>query len=145
MDKQDEGLKLLKEIRTINHLIEDLQMQIDEVYTMLTSATVKPKDVNVQTSKAPDPMADKVIEILEYQTRLQEHQSQLVEKKNIALKIVSQMDVDMQQVLLLRYFKGYSVEETGERIGYTYRWAWEKIHQAEEVFIQMYAMNDITT
>lgn len=139
MDKQDEGLKLLKEIRTINHLIEDLQMQIDEVYTMLTSATVKPKDVNVQTSKAPDPMADKVIEILEYQTRLQEHQAQLVEKKNIALKIVSQMDVDMQQVLLLRYFKGYSVEETGERIGYTYRWAWEKIHQAEEEFIVLYA------
>lgn len=139
MDKQDEGLKLLKEIRTINHLIEDLQIQIDEVYTMLTSATVKPKDVNVQTSKAPDPMADKVIEILEYQTRLQEHQAQLVEKKNIALKIVSQMDVDMQQVLLLRYFKGYSVEETGERIGYTYRWAWEKIHQAEEEFIVLYA------
>lgn len=138
MDKQDEGLKLLKEIRTINHLIEDLQMQIDEVYTMLTSTTVKPKQVDVQTSLAPDPMADRVIKILEYQTRLQEHQRLLIEKKNVALKIISQMDVDMQQVLLLRYFKGYSVENVGERIGYTYRWAWEKIHQAEEEFILLY-------
>lgn len=139
MDKQDEALKLLKEIKSINFMIENIQAQIDETYSMLTSTTVKPKEVNAQTSKQLDPMADNVIKILEYQTRLQEYQSQLVEKKNIALKIVSQMDVDMQQVLLLRYFKGYSVEETGERIGYTYRWAWEKIHQAEEEFIVLYA------
>ena len=49
-DKQDEGLKLLKEIRSINRMIDELQMQIDEIYSMLTSTTVKPKEVNVQSS-----------------------------------------------------------------------------------------------
>jgi DNA-directed RNA polymerase specialized sigma24 family protein len=138
MDRQDEALKLLKEIRNINHLIERLQEQIDEIYTMLTNATVKPKEIDVQTSLPTDPMADKVIKAVEYQKELQEYQSELIERKNKALTIIKQMSVDYQQLLLLRYFKGYSVEEVGQKTGYTYRWAWEKIHDAEEEFITIY-------
>lgn len=138
MDKQDEALKLLKDIRHINHLIEQLQEQIDEIYTTLTNTTSKPKEVDVQTSLPMDPMADKVIKAVEYQKRLQEYQAELIDKKNTALAIVKQMNVDNQQLLLLRYFKGYSVEDVGQKIGYTYRWAWEKIHMAEEEFITIY-------
>ena len=50
MDKQDEALKLLKDIRHINGMIMRLQEQIDEIYTALTNATVKPKEIDVQTS-----------------------------------------------------------------------------------------------
>ncbi len=138
MDKQDEALKLLKNIRHINHLIEQLQEQIDEIYTLLTNATVKPKEINVQSSLPNDPMADKVIKAVEYQTQLQEYQTELIQLKNKALNVIKKMDIDNQQIILLRYFKGYSVEEVGTKIGYTYRWAWEKVHQAEEEFISLY-------
>lgn len=138
MSKQDEALRLLKDIRHINHLIEQLQEDIDKIYTALTNTTVKPKEIDVQTSLPADPMADKVAEAVEYQTKLQEYQNELIMRKNIALKIIKQMDIDKQQLLLLRYFKGYSVEEVGNKSGYTYRWAWEKIHQAEEDFIGIY-------
>lgn len=138
MSKQDEALRLLKDIRHINHLIEQLQEDIDKIYTALTNTTVKPKEIDVQTSLPADPMADKVAEAVEYQTKLQEYQNELIMRKNIALKIIKQMDIDKQQLLLLRYFKGYSVEEVGNKSGYTYRWAWEKIHQAEEDFIAIY-------
>lgn len=138
MDRQDEALKLLKDIRHINHLIDQLQEQMDELYTTLTNTTTKPKEIDVQTSLPPDPMADKVIKAVEYQKRLQEYQAELIDKKNAALAIVKQMNVDNQQLLLLRYFKGYSVEDVGQKIGYTYRWAWEKIHLAEEEFITIY-------
>ena len=37
-----------------------------------------------------------------------------------------------------RYFKGWSIEAIGDNVGYTYRWAWEKIHEAEEEFISIY-------
>ena len=93
---------------------------------------------NVQTSLPPDPMADKVAQVVEYQAQLQDYQDELIRRKTIALKIIKQMDIDKQQLLLLRYFKGYSVEEVGNKSGYTYRWAWEKIHQAEEDFIAIY-------
>ena len=138
MDRQDEALKLLKEIRHINHLIEQLQEDIDRIYTSLTNATVKPKVVDVQTSLPADPMADKIAQAVEYQAQLQEYQHELITRKTVALKIIKQMDLHMQQLLLLRYFKGYSVEEVGNKSGYTYRWAWEKIHQAEEQFIAIY-------
>lgn len=138
MDRQDEALKLLKDIRHINHLIERVQEQIDEIYTTLTNTTVKPKEVDVQTSLPEDPMADKVIKAVEYQKQLQEYQAELIDRKNKALTIVKQMNIDNQQLLLLRYFKGYSVEDVGKKTGYTYRWAWEKIHVAEEEFIMIY-------
>lgn len=138
MDRQDEALKLLKDIRHINHLIEQLQEDIDKIYTSLTNVTIKPKEIDVQTSLPADPMADKVAQVVEYQSQLQDYQDELIKRKTIALNIIKQMDIDKQQLLLLRYFKGYSVEEVGNKSGYTYRWAWEKIHQAEEDFISIY-------
>ena len=138
MDKQSEGLILLKDIRHISRQIEELQEEIDKVYALLTSTTIKPKEVDVQSSGAPDPMADKIIQMLEYQSELERQQTELFSKKNIVIKIIYQMDIQNQQILLLRYFKGMSVEEMGEQIGYTYRWAWEKLHQAEEEFISLY-------
>ena len=137
-DRQSEALRLLKDIRHINHLIEQLQEDIDKIYTALTNTTVKPKEIDVQTSLPSDPMADKVAQVVEYQAQLQDYQDELIRRKTIALKIIKQMDIDKQQLLLLRYFKGYSVEEVGNKSGYTYRWAWEKIHQAEEDFIAIY-------
>ena len=138
MDKQDEALKLLKNIRHITRTIEELQMQIDATYTMLTNTTVKPKQIDVQTSLPADPMADKICLLIEYQETLQDHQTELINQKNAAIKIIRQMEIEEQQVLLLRYFKNYSIEEVGEKVGYTYRWAWEKIHKAEENFISIY-------
>lgn len=138
MDKQDEALKLLKDIRHINGMIMRLQEQIDEIYTALTNATVKPKEIDVQTSLPADPMAERVIKAVEFQKKLQEYQIELIERKNKALNVIRQMNVDNQQLLLLRYFKGYSIEEVGQNVGYTYKWAWEKIHIAEEEFISIY-------
>lgn len=141
MDRQDEALKLLKEIKTIMYAIENLQTQIDEIYAILESKGASPKEVNVQTSKVPDLMAEQIIKELEYQTKLQNYQLMLIEKKNTALEVVKQMDIEMQQLLLLRYFQGYSIEQCATKIGYTSRWTWEKLHQAEEMFINIYAMN----
>ena len=138
MDRQDEALKLLKDIRHVNHLIEQLQEDIDKIYTSLTNTTIKPKEIDVQVSLPSDQMADKIAQAVEYQNLLQEYQAELIKKKTIALNIIKQMDIDKQQLLLLRYFKGYSVEDVGVKVGYTYRWAWERIHQAEEDFISIY-------
>lgn len=138
MDKQEEGLKLLREIKHINMMIEKLQEQIDEIYTILTSTTVKPKDVNVQTSGASDPMADRMIKILEYQEDIQNYQFKLIEKKKIALSVIKQMEIESQQVVVLKYFNGMTIEQIAEHIGYTSRWAWEKVHDAEREFITIY-------
>lgn len=138
MDKQSEGLKLLQEIKVINRQIDQLQEMIDAVYTTLTNATVKPKEIDVQTSLPADPMADKVIQVIEYQKTLEEYQQQLLDKRILAINIIRQMSTENQHLLMLRYFRGYSIERIGDEVGYTYRWTWEKIHAAEEQFIDIY-------
>lgn len=144
-DKQSEGLRLLKDIRNITHYIEELQEQIDDIYSMLTSTTIKPKEVDIMTSSDPDPMGTKMANILEKQEKLQEYQRELCAKKLLALEIIRTMDIEEQRVICLKYLKGYSIEEIGESIGYTYRWAWEKLHKAEEHFILHYEEKNSTT
>lgn len=139
MDRQDEALKLLKDIRHINHLIERLQEQINEIYTNLTNATVKPKEIDVQTSLPADPMADKVIKVVEYEKQLEDYQKDLIERKNIAIGIIRQLDIDSQQYLILKYLSNKTIEEIGRIVGYAYRQTWENIHRAEQQFIDIYS------
>lgn len=139
MDKQDEALRLLKDIKHINHLIEKLQEQIDEIYTALTNATVKAKEVDVQTSLPADPMADNVIKIVEYERQLEEYQKELIDRKNIALGIIRQLSIDDQQYIVLKYMSNKTIEEIGQIVGYAYRQTWENIHKAEQQFIDIYS------
>lgn len=139
MDKQDEALRLLKDIKHINHLIEKLQEQIDEIYTSLTNATVKAKEIDVQTSLPSDPMADKVIQAVEYERQLEDYQRELIERKNIALGIIRQLSIDDQQYIVLKYMSNKTIEEIGQIVGYAYRQTWENIHRAEQQFIEIYS------
>lgn len=138
MDRQDEALKLLKDIKHITHLIEQLQEDIDRIYTSLTNATVKPKEIDVQTSLPADPMADKVILVIEYQKQLEDYQYQLIERKSKALEIIKQMSIDNQQYIILKYFSNKTIEQIGDVVGYAYRQTWENIHTAEQQFIMLY-------
>lgn len=139
MDKQDEALRLLKDIKHINHLIEKLQEQIDEIYTSLTNATVKAKEIDVQTSLPSDPMADKVIQAVEYEKQLEDYQRELIERKNVALGIIRQLSIDDQQYIVLKYMSNKTIEEIGQIVGYAYRQTWENIHRAEQQFIEIYS------
>lgn len=140
MDRQDEALKLLKDIKSINRMIEELQMQIDEIYSMLTSTTVKPKEVNVQSSGDADPLATKMCKILECQEELQKHQTELCERKSKAIKIIQQMDIDNQSIIVMRYFRGLTIEEIAEELRRSsYYHTWEVVHKAEEEFCDIYS------
>lgn len=138
MDKQDEGLRLLKNIQHINRMIEELQMDIDAIYTSLTNTTVKPKEIDVQTSLPSDPMADKIIKVIEYEKKLEAYQLELIEAKSIVMETIMQMDINNQQYIVLKYFRSKTIEEIGEIVGYAFRQTWENIHKAEQEFISIY-------
>ena len=138
MDRSDEGLKLLKNIKHINILIEKLQEDIDNIYTSLTNTTIRAREVDVQTSLPADPMADKIAQAVEYQTLIENYQHELIELKTVALDIIKQMEIKDQQYLILKYFNRKTIDEIGEIVGYAYRQTWENIHSAEQQFIEIY-------
>lgn len=139
MNKQDEALRLLKDIKHISYLIEKLQEQIDEIYTSLTNATVKPKEIDVQTSLPNDPMADRVIKVVEYEKQLEDYQKELIERKNIAIGIIRQLNIDSQQYIILKYLSNKTIDQISNIVGYGSRQTWENIHKAEQQFIDIYS------
>lgn len=141
MAKQDEAIKLLKDIRHISHIIEVAEEEISRLYTALTSTTIKPKEVDVQTSINLDPLGDKMAKIIEYQENLKRYHFELLTKKGIALDILKTMDAEEQEILLLRYFKGLTVEATAEELNMSYFGAWKKLNRVEEQFCELYAKN----
>lgn len=138
MDRQDEALRMLKSISHINQIVNGLQEDIERICTYLTSMTIKPKDVDVQTNLPADPMADNVIKMVEYEKELEEYQQTLIEKKNEALRVIKQMDIKDQQYIVLKYFNNKTIDQIGEIVGYAYRQTWENIHIAEQHFAELY-------
>ena len=139
MARQDEAIKLLKDIRNISHVIEIAEEQIDRLYTSLTNATIKPKEVDVQTSINLDPLGDKMAQIIEYQEKLKQYHMELLNKKGIALDVLKHMEPEEQKILTLRYFKGLTVEATADELEMSYFGAWKKLNRVEETFCELYA------
>ena len=77
--------------------------------------------------------------MLEYQKQIEEYQVELYKKKVKVITLLKSMEIEEQRILILRYFKSCTVEDIADKIGYTYRWAWEKLHQAESNFIDLYS------
>lgn len=138
MDKQDEALKLLKDIRHITRQVELVAEEIEQSYTRLTNTTVKAKEIDVQTSLPSDPMADGVIQLVEYQKQLDEYRKDLIEKRSIFFGVMGNISAESQVYLTLRYLQNKSVEEIGDDQGYGYRRSWDKLHEAETEFIEQY-------
>lgn len=139
MTKQDEAIKLLKDIRHISHMIEVTEEEISKLYSALTTTTIKPKEVDVQTSINLDPLGDKMAKIIEYQEKIKNYHLELLTKKGIALDILKTMETAEQEILLLRYFKGLTVEATAEELDMSYFGVWKKLNRVEEHFCEKYA------
>ena len=133
MEKQDEAIKLLKDIRHISHNIELLEEEISRMYASLTSTTIRVKEVDVQSSGAMDPMGDRMAKVIEYQDKLKNYQVTLYTMKSMALDVIKQMSPEYQEILMIRYFKGLTVEATAEFLDMSYFGAWKKLNKAEEI------------
>lgn len=138
MDKREEAKKLLKDMKHINELIKEIQINIDVISTKLLSTTIKVKDVQVQTSLPTDPMAEQVVQLIEMQKELEEHQLSLIEKKRTTLNIIKKMQPQNQKYIMLKYISCKTIEEIGGEVGYAYRRTWDYIQIAEQEFIDIY-------
>ena len=78
---------------------------------------------------------------MEYEKKLEEHQMNLIERKNIAINTIKLMDIDSQQYILLKYMNNKTIEEISKIVGYGERQTWENIHKAEQQFIDIYTKN----
>lgn len=136
--KRDEAIKLLKDIRSMIHNCILLEEEMAKLYTALTSTTIRIKEVDVQSSGAMDPLGDKMAEVIEYQDKLKDYQVALYTKKSMALDVIKTMTASEQELMMLRYFKGYSIEKVAELLDMSYFGMWKKLNKIEEKFCEKY-------
>lgn len=138
-----EALEVLRKIRDIAALIKEYNEQIEEIYTEVTSTTQKIKDINVQTSLPADPMADAVIDMQERKKELVEYVKQLEKYKADVMSVMKHMDVKEQRLLIMRYFKGWTVYKISTEIDYSYQWTFDMLKQAEKNFSKLWLLDSI--
>ena len=105
------GVEFLEQIRQINIVILGLREEIENINTLLTNTTVKPKEVDVQTSLPSDPMADNIIKKVEYEAKLADAINKQIKIKTEALALIERMSADDKSVLILKYLNCKRVTE----------------------------------
>ena len=134
------GKEFLKQIRDINITIISLQLEIERINTMLTSTTIRPKEVDVQTSGQADPMADKVIKKVEYEDKLKEMLGRQMDIKEQALKLIDSLDrQEDKSILMLRYINCMTFKEIMDRTDLSQSGVNKKLREAEKAFNIIYA------
>lgn len=138
------GKDFLKQIRDINITIIALQREIENINTLLTSTTIKPKEVDVMTSIKADPMADKIIQKVEYEDKLRECISKQIKIKEDALVLLDEMESHEDKgILMLRYINCMTMKELEDAIDKKHTIATKKLREAEKNFNMLYELKRI--
>ena len=136
------GKEFLKQIRDINITIISLQMEIERLNAMLTSTTIKPKDVNVQTSTPADPMADKIIKKVEYEDKLKACICRQMTIKGKALTLIDSMERQGDKsVLMLRYINCLSIKDIMDQMDASRATVNNRLRDAEKNFNALYSQS----
>lgn len=138
------GKEFLKQIRDINITIIGYQLEIERLNTSLTSTTIKPKQVDVQTSTPADPMADKIIQKVEYEDKLIDALNRQIRIKTAALDMLDNLESQEDKaVLILRYINCMTMKELEDAIDKKHTVATKKLREAERAFNIIYEQINI--
>lgn len=133
------GKEFLKQIRDINITIIGYQLEIERLNTSLTNTTIKPKEVDVQTSIKADPMADKIIEKVEYEEKLIDALNRQIKIKTDALNLIDILDSQEDKALLiLRYINCMTHKDMADKMDCSVSSVKNKLRIAEAHFNQIY-------
>ena len=132
------GKEFLKQIRDINIMILALTAEVEQIQTALTNTTIKPKEVDVMTSAPADPMADRIIEKVEYEEKIKALILQQFDIKKQALDYICKLDVKHQNVLMLRYINCKTIKEIMDVYNLGRAAICNKLNEAEEAFNAIY-------
>lgn len=134
------GKDFLKQIRDINITIIGLQLEIERLDTSLTNTTVKPKEVDVQTSLPSDPMADKIIEKVEYENKLIDAMNRQIKVKTAALDMLDRMESQEDKAaLILRYINCMTHKDMSDKMDCSVSSVKNKLRIAEGRFNAIYS------
>ncbi len=117
----------LLSIKQLDNKIQNKKLEIQTLYTLVESVTIKPKEVNVQTSAPEDKLADTLAKIVDMKDELQEEMNELLNIKFQTVKLIRELQDDVYvNILIRRYVKYDSWEDIALDLGFTERTVFRK-------------------
>lgn len=108
-----------KSIRDSYRELASLTEERDRLFGMLTSTTIKQKEVDVQTSISGDKMSEVVPKMMELDELINDQIQQIVEKQIQAEKIIRRIDsIKYRETLRWYYVENLKWHEVAERMNY---------------------------
>lgn len=108
-----------KSIRDSYRELASLTEERDRLFGMLTSTTIKQKEVDVQTSISGDKMSEVVPKMMELDELINDQIQQIVEKQIQAEKIIRRIDsIKYRETLRWYYIENLKWHEVAERMNY---------------------------
>ena len=108
-----------KSIRASYREMKSLEEERDRLFAMLTSTTIKSKDVNVQTSVPGDKMSEIVPVMMELDELINAQVQIIIEKQIEAERIIQQIeDVRYREILRWYYVQNLKWQEVADRMNY---------------------------
>ena len=108
-----------KGIRASFKELKSLQEERDRLFAMLTSTTVKPKEISVQSSGPEDKMAEIVAKMMELDELINDQVHIILEKQIRAERIIKQLSkVQHREILRWYYVQNLKWHEVADRMNY---------------------------
>lgn len=118
----------LLRIRDIDRKIENKQIQLDHLYDLAKSITVTPKEIDIQTSPALDPLGDTIAKIVDLQDELNGDIDKYVDMKIEAMRLINQLNnSEWEHILIRRYINYDAWQDIADLMGIS-RQAVDKKH-----------------
>ncbi len=112
--------QFLKSVRKLDLKIENKQMEIESLYSMLESVTVAPKEINVQTTLKIDKDSETIAKIVDLKSALEKEVQEFLKIKFQTIFLIDQLEDDEHvNILMKRYIQYEAWEDIARDLGYT--------------------------
>lgn len=112
----------LKQIGRLNRMIQNKIEEVKQLYSMATSITIEPKEVNIQVSGDKDRLGTAVAKIVDLETETNLMIDEYIKRRSeIVQQIDTMEDTNIYQVLSGKFIAGKTLEEIAVEMNYSFR------------------------
>lgn len=119
MEQEKKAKRFFQSIRNSYKELECLKEQRNKLFSMLTSTSIKLKEVDVMTSGSGDKMSEVVPVMIELDEKINTQITSIIEKQLKAEKVIQQIDnMKYRETLRWYYVQNLRWEEVAKRMNY---------------------------
>jgi hypothetical protein len=119
MEQEKKAKRFFQSVRNSYKELECLKEQRNKLFSMLTSTSIKPKEVDVMTSGSGDKMSEVVPAMIELDEKINTQITSIIEKQLKAEKVIQQIDnMKYRETLRWYYVQNLRWEEVAQRMNY---------------------------